>query len=261
MRRKLIPTLLVTAAIPISLILISNGAGPQLRASGSPISSAKTCAQNGCHAGTVNSGGGNLGISGLTDYTPGEKYTISVNVNDESGSKFGFQAIALDSDNKPIGTIAATTGTEIQTISGDDYVQHSAAAATGAFSFEWTAPATDVGEITFYAAGNAADGNGMSDKDNIYSAKLAVKATGTSIGSAQESSFDVFPNPSNGNITVDFGDEDVQMIEVFDLAGALVYTDVVTQGTNVQIRNLETGVYMLKATTTSGQLTEKLVVE
>lgn len=261
MKRKLIPTLLATAAIPLSLFLISNGGGPQLRASGSPLSSGKTCAQAGCHAGTVNSGSGNLSIGGLTEYTPGEDYTITVAVNDEGSSKFGYQAIALDADDKSVGVIIESMGDEIQTVGSDKYVQHSSAASSGAFSFKWTAPSSDVGDITFYAAGNASNSDNATSGDNIYSAKLTVEATEVGISSAKETSFKVFPNPSTGNVTVDFGDEDVQNIEVFNMAGALVHADAISNATNVQIENLETGVYLLKATTPSGQLSEKLIVE
>lgn len=261
MKRKLIPTLLVTAAIPMSMVLMSNWNGPSLRSSGSPLSSAKTCAQTGCHAGTVNSGSGSLEISGLTEYTPGEKYTINVNVNDESSSKFGFQAIATDNDDKAVGTIAVVGKTEIQTIGGDDYVQHSEPGASGSFSFEWTAPSEDVGDITIYAAGNASNSDNTTSGDKIYSSSLTLKATETSIASIDESSIRVFPNPSQGTINVDFGQEDVQTIEVFNLAGSLVHTDQVVNQNNVKIDNLETGIYLLKATTTSGQFSKKIAVQ
>src|SRR5208283_300970 len=36
------------------------------------------------------------------------------------------------------------------------------------FTFTWTPPATNVGNITIYVAGNAANGDGTDDGDHIY---------------------------------------------------------------------------------------------
>jgi uncharacterized protein (TIGR03437 family) len=46
------------------------------------------------------------------------------------------------------------------------------------FQLDWTPPATNVGEIHFYAAGNAANGDGSFTGDYIYTTKLFIPAAG-----------------------------------------------------------------------------------
>ena len=40
--------------------------------------------------------------------------------------------------------------------------------------FSWTAPATDVGPVTFYVAANAANNNGNNQGDQIYNTKVTL---------------------------------------------------------------------------------------
>jgi len=71
------------------------------------------------------------------------------------------------------------------------YVEHtsngSSRIQTGAmtYEFDWTPPATAVGNITIYVAGNAANGNGNEQGDHIYTANYtltpAAAGTGPSI--------------------------------------------------------------------------------
>ncbi len=62
-------------------------------------------------------------------------------------------------------------------LTGLSFIQHTSAGtrngqkASATFQFDWTPPATNVGPITFYAAGNAANGNGTSAGDFIYTTK------------------------------------------------------------------------------------------
>src|SRR5262249_59953992 len=45
----------------------------------------------------------------------------------------------------------------------------------GSWVFTWTAPATSVGRVTFYAAGNAANGNGGTSGDFIYTTSVSIQ--------------------------------------------------------------------------------------
>ena len=42
------------------------------------------------------------------------------------------------------------------------------------FTVDWTPPATDLGDVIFYAAGNAADGGGTSANDRIYTTSRRI---------------------------------------------------------------------------------------
>ncbi|MDH3494409.1 MAG: FG-GAP-like repeat-containing protein [Acidobacteriota bacterium] len=111
-------------------------------------------------------------ISPPANYTPGQTYAVQVEhtTSDMSRLRWGFEMTALTAGNVAAGTFADTTGfTTSFSDSGRNYVDHTSAGSfdntTGGavWNFNWTAPATDVGPITFYAAGlqaNSANGNG-----------------------------------------------------------------------------------------------------
>jgi hypothetical protein len=138
-----------------------------------------------CHFGVDN--GGTFTITPPANYTPGQTYQIVVrHVNaDNSRQRWGFQTTALTSDTSPAGTFATLNGFT-QIIGGAmlrDYVEHTVsgtfAGTTGGaqWTFNWTAPPTNVGPITFYAAGNQANGDGTSGGDRILTATATTQPT------------------------------------------------------------------------------------
>lgn len=131
-----------------------------------------------CHSSfALNSGTGSLTISGApTTYALSTDYTITVTLQESGISKFGFEAcVKKTADNTQAGTITVGNSTEQQTKSsgGITYIEHTSSGNTGSggsksWSFTWTSPSSDIGSVKFYAAGNAANGNGGSDGDHIY---------------------------------------------------------------------------------------------
>ena len=108
-------------------------------------------------------------------YQPGEVYTIIVNLSRAGQSKWGFQMTALDADGARAGTFAAddAVNTQVSEANSKQYIKHTAAGTAGAndahsWAFEWTAPDADMGPVTFYAAGNASNGNFNPIDDYIY---------------------------------------------------------------------------------------------
>src|SRR5438128_288609 len=165
--------LAVLAVIPV--LIYAHAAGPDPGKSGVPGES--TCAESGCHVGAgLNLGGGSVKIdAGGTTYTPGTKQRIKVTVTDPAQRKWGFQLTArLASNSKTrAGLLTAIDGTTQVLCAAAStielpcnanpvlqYIEHSlsgskvtAAGAGQTFEFDWTPPATDVGDITLYAAG------------------------------------------------------------------------------------------------------------
>ena len=62
-----------------------------------------------CHAGVINSNGGSVTISGVSEYQPGQTYNLSVTVTDASSSLFGFSAVALQASGDNGGSLVAGT--------------------------------------------------------------------------------------------------------------------------------------------------------
>lgn len=94
---------------------------------------------------------------------------------------------ALDSTDNAAGTFNPLADGLTQTDFGNlrFYIEHTASgtyAGTGGganWSFNWTAPATDVGPVTFYAAGNQANNNNGRSGDQIYTATTISQPAGT----------------------------------------------------------------------------------
>ncbi len=146
-----------------------------------------TCATAECHGTARNMGPGQLSIVAPPRYEPGRTYQIIVrhSTNDLTRARWGFQITALTDSNARAG---GWQNLNDQTRIVEDnlpafrrqYAEHSDGGTfrgqTGGASWtvNWTAPSTDVGPITFYAAGNQADNNGNNSGDQIYTTQVSV---------------------------------------------------------------------------------------
>ncbi len=140
-----------------------------------------------CHVGNaLNDGVGSVVITDVpTPYMPDQVYAITVTVARAARSRWGFELTVLkDSDNTMAGSLAnTTTFTGMQSFNGRSYVSHTTnnigsdgtflGQTSGVWTFNWTAPAAGAGAVTFYAAGNAANGNGTQLGDNIYTTNVS----------------------------------------------------------------------------------------
>jgi hypothetical protein len=162
------------------IILFANGSGSPGGKSGSPGDSNATCTQ--CHSGTSNSSLGWITSDIPSNgYTPGETYTITATGTHNGVVKFGFELTAETTNGSKTGTFAITEAARTKLANQNKSVTHRAAGTTpsgnsNTWSMNWTAPATDVGQIRFYAAYNAANGNGNNSGDVIYTSNLFVSA-------------------------------------------------------------------------------------
>jgi hypothetical protein len=140
-----------------------------------------------CHVGTVQDGSTEnqfilVNSSGaVTSYVPGETYQISLFLA-SNPSKKGFQATVLDATNTFAGTFTpATGGVNFTNTGGRFYANHSAASTNSStfplWNWEWTAPSTDVGPVTFYVATNVANNNAQSTGDAIYLSNYTINGT------------------------------------------------------------------------------------
>ena len=139
-----------------------------------------TCAQAGCHSGNdLNASGGSLMLTVPETYIPNEVYTIVVNLSRNGQSRWGFEMTALDADGARAGSFAPddAKNTQVSETNSKQYIQHTSdGTAQGtddahSWEFQWTAPDADIGPISFYAAGNAANGDFGTAGDYIYTAQ------------------------------------------------------------------------------------------
>ena len=151
----------------------------------------------GINGTALNQGGGNVTIvfdSGTT-YTPGGKVHVTLTITDSKARLYGFQVSSRLSSNTTNGQAGSFIKGTQQLILCEDgsvlpaagcrssaplqFIEHSSPFKTNVISFDWNAPATDVGNVVFYAAANAANGDSNNTGDHIYttSATLTPAAT------------------------------------------------------------------------------------
>ncbi|MBK0402234.1 T9SS type A sorting domain-containing protein [Adhaeribacter sp. BT258] len=224
-----------------------------------------TCAMSGCHTGTVNAGGGSVAlVNPPANYTPGATYTMQISVTDANKTRFGFELVALRSNNQQAGTImlVSSTNTALQTQGAKTYLSHRNASATNTWTFTWLAPATNVGPVTFYMAGNAANGNNTTSGDNIYTASkvLTPAATNTGIKEDKAAAVKVFPSPASASLNLDFP-EKPQTVKVLDLAGREVFNQTASEAANaIDVSQYPNGTYFLQIEQEKSVLLKRFVV-
>jgi uncharacterized protein (TIGR03437 family) len=143
--------------------------------------------------GPINAAGGsvNATFSSGTTYTPGgAPITITVSVTDPVNTHYGFQMTARLASNLTEGQAGNFTAGANQIVICDDnslkpatgscpsatpvqFIEHAYPAgsqvSTTPYTFTWTPPATNVGNVHFYVAGNAVNGNLQADAgDHVY---------------------------------------------------------------------------------------------
>lgn len=71
----------------------------------------------------------------------------------------------------------------------------------------------------------------------------------------------VFPNPSQGEITITNNNGDANAIEITNLAGQVVYTVSVSAATTVDLGSFGSGVYLVMVSNGIGSLVERVVIK
>ncbi len=126
-------------------------------------------------------------------YQPGVKQTIKVRVEHPEGKRWGFEITARTATNDQIQAGSFAANADIRVVCGTgplpcngglEFATHTQPStrpgtANGVeWEIEWTPPSTDVGDVVFYVAGNAADNSSSNVGDRIYNSQLRVKAGG-----------------------------------------------------------------------------------
>ena len=70
----------------------------------------------------------------------------------------------------------------------------------------------------------------------------------------------VYPNPSNGNFTIETTTTAQQLVEVYDLAGRLVFSQTITGTTAINANELPAGMYNLKVSGADKAVNKRIVI-
>ncbi|MET0649668.1 MAG: PQQ-dependent sugar dehydrogenase [Pyrinomonadaceae bacterium] len=222
--------ILLFAAVGVVLFFTDNpanrgvhafSAGPPAGYTRAPGEEPEACAE--CHV-VESAGTGQLTLAVPQSYEPGRSYNITVtHANaDQTRTRWGFQLTALDPADEKAGTLEPLDNlTQVLNNQGPfpsrQYVEHTSAGTffgqrNGAsWTFRWTAPAEDVGPVTFYVAGNQANGDGNNSGDNVYFTfaastftpptpdfSISVSPASRTVVRGSDATYDVTVTPLNG---------------------------------------------------------------
>lgn len=196
LKRQSVISLAISSIFILSLsgIILGFAGGPPTGATGSVIFNQQSCAQAGCHAGlAVNSPNGSLTLAGVpANYTLGQSYDLTITLNHSNMRRWGFQMSArARTSTASAGSFQSLDGfSQLQTLGTPpiQYFSHNAAgtragtAGPVSFQVRWTAPATNVGEIVFSVAGNAANNDNNNTGDFIHFRETSSQPPGSAAG-------------------------------------------------------------------------------
>ncbi len=186
--------IVLTLCAATSLAIMSMA--PEKSSSGAPASHTGapgdgTCATGGCHDdNALNAGTAQLSIDlgSVTKYVPGQTYPVTVRITDPSVMRFGFEIVALTGDNGMAGSFKITDTYRTQITKNQyalfdrHYVTYSydgtdaVVPGKGEWTMNWTAPATNIGPVTFYASGVSANDNENDKGDHVYTINKVIQA-------------------------------------------------------------------------------------
>ncbi len=237
-----------------------------------------TCAQSGCHGGTVNSGPGSVVIATnipTSGYVPGEIYQITVTVNSggSNGVRYGFAASAANSANQQIGGFSVINNQTQIRLNGQ-LVSHTTAGNAGGvpakeYVFNWTAPVQGTGFVTFYTSGLSANGNGTTSGDEVYTGSLAI-IENTSASVAEKvwnEKFSVYPNPASNFVNIELSLKNVETTttyRIIDLTGKTIVSANINHSEYFRIEfpsHIKSGMYLIEVENGKSVFRKKILVE
>jgi Reeler domain len=260
-------------------ILSDNG---KARYTGSP--SELKC--DDCHNtyGNSNTGPGTIYVTSSMNnwqYVLGQTYTINVIVKQTGKPLFGVGFEALTATNANAGSLVITNGAKTQTktktvngITRNNVVHQLNGGLQNdsmIFTFNWVAPTSNLGNITFYFAGIAANNNGSEDNDYVYhSTKVVSPASATAINENVNTlkSFKAYINGER-RIAVEFYAVHTSQprLNLFDMNGRLISSELmgvcpageVKSSMNIPT-DLRSGNYMVSILTNNQKLSSKIFI-
>lgn len=236
-----------------------------------------------CHVGTTLDGTGTNvltvlnGASPVSNYVPGTTYNVTLSLN--SGDvKEGFSSTVLDlSTNSMAGSFTGANGfgTAISSASGRDYATHTASSNTSSnffWSWEWDAPATDVGPVKFYVATNIANGNNNITGDVIYLSEHLFGSTASGLNDQvmNLSNFKAGYAANENKVIVNFSSMtvDKMFFNLVDMNGKSAYTSslgisqIGENSASVSLPvDLKSGIYVVNFFVGNKAMSDKIMVQ
>jgi len=253
MKKYIYSFMLVAAGATLLSNSIGRGTASGQGAAGAP-GDGLTCASSNCH-GSAGPFAVDLQIvlvkdgEEVTEYRPGETYSmvIAVEATVGSPSRYGFQMTAVtDADNSGAGAFSdVSSNAKPLTLNGRTYLEHNGPSNLDEFSATWIAPEAGTGDVTVFAAGIAANGNGGTSGDSgVIGSMTFTEMDLSNIKVLTEDEMLFSPNPAWDIIKMDTKLNQSMVYDVVSINGAKVASGIV-ENNAIDISNLINGMYIV----------------
>lgn len=240
------PFLFLIPVTALTLFSFSGGVGGTR--SGSPGDGGTTCSI--CHA-----PGADFGTSAMittnipaTGYNTNTDYSVTVTAT-STAPGHGFQLTAeRTSDNGKVGTFIDDGGVTSRVQDAGERISHSNR-NNSTWTFTWRSPATNEGEVRFYASVNAVNNNGSNGGDEVVTA-MSEPVQVLGISQTRLLEFRMFPNPSSSVVNIQLpSGTDRAVAGVYDYTGReIISRTVTTTDRELDVSNLASGIYIIRVT-------------
>ena len=260
---KLLYKVLTVIAIPGFLVFYSFSSGSPGGKTGSP-GDAANCTN--CHAG-VPQGVGDWITSNIPEegYTPGETYTVTANGTHSGVVKFGFELTAENEIGVKKGEFFITDDVRTQKTGTGKSVTHTQGGTTpdgdeASWSMNWTAPDAGTGQVRFYAAFNAANGNGNNTGDVIYLSMLSAdeRLVSAVAENSLKNQISIYPNPATEVLNLNLP-EGAELHVVNILGKVLLSRKNVDTKETLDVSRFENGIYFVQVNHNGETYTSRLL--
>ncbi|MBI1837425.1 MAG: hypothetical protein HYR91_09190 [Flavobacteriia bacterium] len=232
----------------------------------------------GCHSGTAQSGASKntltvtSGLTPITSYVPGTTYNVALTMN-PNPTKKGFEAVVMTSTNAIAGSIATITGGGVTiTNSRAHHNSTSNTSSNSAWIWSWTAPSTNVGDVTFYVSSMVANGTGNQSGDVVYLSQHVIPASSAGVIEQVQNSnkFSAGYSADQNAVVMDFSSlvAGNMFFNLVDMSGRSVFTYKMGQsqiGANhekiVLPEDLKNGIYVVNMFVNNKAMEQKIMIQ
>lgn len=282
-------TLFIIALILSSTVAnVNKSSGPPSCNAGEPPNNT-TC--KSCHEEyEINSGTAittfNLGEA-ENGYEPGKTYTISININKSGMQRAGFQAIALQANDNKIspGIVTLTDANRTQILDKNAphsggcleeervWIEHTynginSTAGTSNWQYQWKAPNTDIGAITFYISTLEANNDLNETGDYVYSTSKTINSLPVSVSSQNKNKeVKIYVSNLEQTLNIETNNFEPNMIVLTDINGKIVNSwakkDIVSSNKTITLstKNIAWGIYFISLSNKNQIIKQKIIIQ
>jgi hypothetical protein len=229
-----------------------------------------SCGGSYCHQGIMGVDSNRLRIRVLdaanqfvSSYSVGSTYTIEVRLKTNNSTRAGFQAVAAPFFGSAVAGTAnnslmpTATQSWLNTTSNATYISHTTAGSASqiangyaTWTYQWVAPATDIGAISICVAGNITNANSQPSGDSAVNATYILQKPSALQDVAFAKTISLYPMPAVQDLHLNF-DQAINgkaKFTIIGMNGAQIKTweeTIVSNDYKINVNNLSAGFYSL----------------